>query len=170
MNLRTLLFFSFLLSPISGFCQADTIFLHSGAALAVEVGEIHPLTVMYVPSGGKNQKSISKLAVQRIVYANGNKIENVSPFVSVQGVGDWEKVIFLDNESETAGLSYSGEIKAEGGGKFIDSAQANARAVIQLKKNAAARKCPYIYVNTSRIKEVGYVGRLIKKSAVTYKY
>jgi hypothetical protein len=88
----------------------------------------------------------------------------------VQGAEDWEKVIFLNNESETTGLAYSGEIKAEGGGKFIDSVQANARAVVQLKKAAAARKCPYIYVNSSRLKEVGYVGRLIRKSAVTYKY
>ena len=169
MKQRILLFFCLTL-PLSGFCQSDTIYLHSGTVIGAEVKEILPFTITYLPADGKNQKAISKRAVQRIIYGNGNKVEEVSPFISVQGETDWQKVILLDDQSETGGLAYSGEIKAEGGGKFIDSAQANTKAIMQLKKEAAGRKCPYLYINSSRLKEVGYVGRLIKKSAVSYKY
>ena len=164
-----LLLFS-VLCTASAFGQTDSIYLHSGMVIGAEVKQTLPYTITYKLRKEEGVKVISIRAIRKITYSQGNKEEQLSPFIVINSEDDWEKVVVLNDKSETAGLSYAGEVAGHGGGKFVDSALAERQSLMQLKKGAARRKCPFIYIGDSKVRELGYVGRRVRKSGVAYKY
>jgi hypothetical protein len=133
------------------------------------IQEILPNTISYTTWQTGAQKVLSHHAVARIAYSTG-KEETVSPFITIGGEVDWERVIVLNAKSETAGLIYADEVDAAGGGKFVAIGQAEAEALMKMKKEAARLKCPFLFISSSRVKATGHVGRRVKKSGVAYRY
>ena len=150
--------------------QSDSIYLHSGAVIGGHVQVPQPHVIAYTTWKSEVQKIVSRYAVRNVSYAATGGEATGSPRIDISGEGDWEKVIVLRDKAETAGLAYAAELNVRGGGKFVDSAQAERQAMTSLKKAAARLQCPFVYISSSKIRESGYVGRLIRKSAVAYKY
>jgi hypothetical protein len=167
--MKRILFLFCLLLPLGAFCQADSIYLHSGAVIGGHVQDVLPNMVAYTTWQTGAPKILSRHAVQKIIYSTG-KEEVISQVITIDGEGDWQQVVVLSDKAETAGLSYAGEVDAAGGGKYIAIGQAESEALTRLKKETARLKCPFLFISSSHTRETGYVGRRVKKSGVAYRY
>ncbi len=158
-----------MLASLPAFCQADSIYLHNGRVIGGKVIGTLPKSITYTQGASEVLRVLSPHAVQRIVFAD-DRDEWVGQEIPIQGESDWEQVILIVERTEAAGLTYGGELSATGGGKFVDEAQAEQDAMIRLKKEAARMRCPFLQIQSSKVKESGHVGRRVKKSAVAYRY
>ncbi len=159
------------------FAQVDIITKHSGETLSGKVIRVDEYIVVYKYDGEDAENSISKYAIQKIVYGKSGRVEEVTEKIIINGEDDWNKVIILEDKSYIAGLKKVGEIK--GKTAFINMHTGNtgdSKADKKLKMEAAKLGCEFIFMTADKdINESGANGvsfgavQAIRKG-IAYKY
>jgi len=155
--------------------QSDSLFLHNGLPLAVNIIRIDAFTIGYQLQGSAIDRAISRYAVSHISYKNG-KTEFVSAKVEVNGEEDWDKVILLEDKSEIAGLQRKSDVIGHNAFLSLHTPNtANSKAIINLKREAAKLHCPFVLLNFDRESSLlpllhGFGGTQTMKGGMAYSY
>jgi sRNA-binding regulator protein Hfq len=159
------------------FAQVDIITKHSGETVSGKVIRVDEYIVVFKYDGEDAENSISKYAIQKIVYGKSGRVEEVTEKIIINGEDDWGKVIILEDKSYIAGLKKVGEIK--GKTAFINMHTGNtgdSKADKKLKMEAAKLGCEFIFMTADKdINESGANGvsfgavQAIRKG-IAYKY
>jgi sRNA-binding regulator protein Hfq len=159
------------------FAQVDVITKHSGETVSGKVVRVDEYIVVYKYDGEDAENSISKYAIEKIVYGKSGRVEQVTEKIVVNGEDDWEKVIILEDKSYIAGLKKVVEVK--GKTAFINMHTGNtgdSKADKKLKMEAAKLGCPFVFMTADKdINESGANGvsfgavQSIRKG-IAYKY
>ena len=64
--------------------------------------------VVYKYDGEDAENSISKYAIEKIVYGKSGRVQDFTEKIVVNGENDWEKVVVLEDKSHIAGLKKVG--------------------------------------------------------------
>ena len=174
---KIILSFFMLLATSLIFAQSDIITKHSGETLSGKVIRVDEYIVVYKYDGEDAENSISKYAIQKIVYGKSGRVEEVTEKIIINGEDDWNKVIILEDKSYIAGLKKDGEIK--GKTAFINMHTGNtgdSKADKKLKMEAAKLGCEFVFMTADKdINESGASGvsfgavQAIRKG-IAYKY
>jgi hypothetical protein len=87
----------------------DKIYLHSGKILEGKVTQLNDYTIGYVLAGEQVQRTLGRLAVKKVDYANG-KSEEITNAVVINGKKDWQRVRVVRDKMEVEGLKKGNEI------------------------------------------------------------
>jgi sRNA-binding regulator protein Hfq len=174
---KIILSFFMLITTSLIFAQVDVITKHSGETLSGKVIRVDEYIVVYKYDGEDAENSISKYAIEKIVYGKSGRVEEVTEKIVVNGEEDWNKVVILEDKSYIAGLKKVGEIK--GKTAFINLHTGNtgdSKAEMKLKMEAAKLGCEFIFMTADKdINESGANGvsfgavQAIRKG-IAYKY
>src|SRR5215831_6730090 len=128
------LFFSIAVSA-----QTDKIYMHNSKVVDGNVVRITEFTVVYKYAGEDAEQTVSKYAVNKIVYGKSGREEKVTDKIVVTSKDDWENVVLLEDKSETAGLTNVGEIKGKTSGwiSYRTGAGKDRKSEERLKQDAA---------------------------------
>jgi sRNA-binding regulator protein Hfq len=171
------LFLVVVLFSTSIFAQSDIITKHSGETLSGKVVRVDEYIVVYKYDGEDAENSISKYAIQKIVYGKSGRVEEVTEKIIINGEDDWDKVIILEDKSYIAGLKKVGEIK--GKTAFINMHTGNtgdSKADKKLKMEAAKLGCPFVFmtadkdINESGVNGVSFGAVQAIRKGIAYKY
>lgn len=156
--------------------QTDKIFKHNGEEINCKVIKVEEYTLVFKYDGEDTENTLSKYAVEKIVYKSG-RVEQMTDKIVVNGENDWEKVVILEDKSYIAGLKKGDEIRGKTGFvSFHTGNTADSKAQKKLKIEAAKAGFPFILMTESKdINQSGASGpsfgavQSIKKG-ITYKY
>ncbi len=173
-NTILILVFVILVSPIL-YAQSDLIARHNGETIKGTVIRETEYAIVYAYENETAENTISKYAVEKIIFGKSGRIEKVTDKIIVNGEADWEKVIILEEKSNIAGLIKVEEIR--GKTAFINMQTGNTgdvKALKKLKLAAAALQCPFILI-TSEKTTVGSTSNALGgsqsiKTGIAYKY
>ena len=129
------------LSALSAHAQdvkPDRLVKVTNEELLVNVVSVNEREVTFTYPGEKAVNVLSKNQIKEIGYASG-RVEKMTERVVIVSEEDWQKVAVTTLESDVAGLSRKGEVRAKAAGATAMSNQANidARATEKLKREAA---------------------------------
>lgn len=162
---------------ISVFGQADKITLNNGKTVDGSIVRVTEFTVIFKYINEDAEQTVSKYLVEKIVYGKSGRIENLSPKIVVASEDDWEKVIILEDNAATAGLTKVGEIKGKTSLINYRTASGNDRkAEEKLKKEAAKIGCQFILMTSDKDAGLqsngsrGLGGTQSAKKGIAYKY
>lgn len=171
----SLLTLIFSLSRMYCFSQEDTIYFHNTTTVIGKIIKMDTYTISYKYKGEDEEQVAGKYAINKIIHQSG-RIEIITEKVIVKGREDWQKVVVLNDKSQIAGLVQGVQIRANT--KFINLHTANTgelKAEINLLKQAAELKCPFIFITYERatlyngiIKGLGALQEI--KKALVYNY
>lgn len=166
---------AFVFGAITLFAQSDLITRHNGEVIKGNVLRENEYTIVYTYENETSENTISKYAVEKIVFGKSGRVEKVTDKIIVNGENDWEKVIILEEKSYIAGLKKVEEIR--GKTAFINMQTGNTgdvKAMKKLKMAAAALNCPFILITSEKTtvgsssNELG--GTQSMKTGVAYQY
>jgi sRNA-binding regulator protein Hfq len=159
------LFFSIAVSA-----QTDKIYLHNGQVVDGNVVRITEFTVVYKYAGEDAEQTVSKYAVNKIVYGKSGREEKVTDKIVIASKDDWEKVVILEDKSEVAGLTNVGEIKGKTSGwiSYRTGAGKDRKSEERLKQDAADLGCPFVLLTAD--KDASLVSMSSIKKGIAYKY
>ena len=119
----------------------DKVILRNGDTLNVEVKKVGTNSIEYSFPNEELVAEKSKNEIASIIYASGRKEEEFNQGIVVPKITsakDWEKVVETYLESDVAGLTRVGELKATSGwGGSLGSSLEYKTAIKKLKKKAA---------------------------------
>lgn len=174
---KNILMFIVGLFSMSLFAQVDVITKHSGETVSGKVIRVDEYIVVFKYDGEDAENSISKYAIEKIVYGKSGRVQDVTEKIIVNGEDDWNKVVILEDKSYIAGLKKVGEIK--GKTAFINMHTGNtgdSKADKKLKIEAAKIGCPFVFMTADKdINQSGADGpsfgsvQAIRKG-IAYKY
>lgn len=159
---------------ISAHAQTDKIYKHSGEVVEGNVVRVAEYTIIFKYANEDAEQTISKYAVDKIVYGKSGRNEHVTDKIVVSGKTDWEKVILLEDKSEISGLVKGGDVRGKTG--FINFHTGNSgdkKAEKKLKEAAAEMGCPFIFVTMEKSTNVSnnaLGGNQDIKKGLAYKY
>ena len=173
--MKKLLLAALVLFGLTVNAQSDKIFKHSGETVNGKVIRVEEYTVVFKYDGEDAENTISKYAVEKIVYGKSGRVEEVTEKITVRGEADWEKVVILEDKAYISGLKKEGEVRGKTG--LINYHTGNTgdkKAEKKLKMAAAAMGCPFI-LQTADKSTVGATsnglgGSQAIKKGVAYKY
>ena len=118
--------------------KPDRLVKVTNEELLVNVVSVNEREVTFTYPGEKAVNVLSKNQIKEIGYASG-RVEKMTERVVIVSEEDWQKVAVTTLESDVAGLSRKGEVRAKAAGATAMSNQANidARATEKLKREAA---------------------------------
>lgn len=159
----------------SAIAQVDVITKHNGETVKGKVIKLEEYTIVFKYDGEDAENTISKYAVEKIVYGKSGRVEEVTEKLVVNGEDDWEKVVILEDKAYIAGLKKEGEVRGKTG--LINYHTGNTgdkKAEMKLKKEAAKMGCPFI-LQTADKSTVGASsntlgGSQVIKKGIGYKY
>jgi len=170
-TLLTFLLFSLLVS----FAQSDIITKHSGETINGKVVKVDEFVITYKYDGEDAENTISKYAIEKIVYGKSNRTEKVTDKIVVSSSEDWEKVIIFEDKSYIAGLTRVDEIKGKTALiNFQTGNTGDRKADKKLKMAAATLGCPFIFMTADKTtvgsssNQLG--GSQAIKKGIAYKY
>ncbi|MFM9824998.1 hypothetical protein [Flavobacterium sp.] len=143
--------FAMLIAGISANAQVDIITKHSGEIVKGKVIKVEEYTIVYKYDGEDAENTISKYAVEKIVYGKSGRVEEVTEKIVVSTEADWEKVVILEDKAYAAGLKKGEEVRGKTG--LINYHTGNTgdkKAEMKLKKAAAAIGCPFILMTADK--------------------
>ncbi|TAF55219.1 MAG: hypothetical protein EAZ62_02725 [Sphingobacteriia bacterium] len=156
---------------------ADKISLHNGKSIDGSVVKVNEYTVVYKFVNEDAEQTISKFAVEKIVYGKSGRVENVSEKIVVNGTDDWEKVVMLVDKESTSGLTKVGEIRGKTSLiNYRTAAGSDKTAEEKLKKEAAKNGCQFVIITSDKDAglqssgSMGFGGTQSMKKGVGYKY
>jgi sRNA-binding regulator protein Hfq len=165
------LLFSFMVS----FAQSDVITKHSGEIIKGKVIKVDEFVITYKYEGEDAENSVSKYAIEKIVYGKSNRTEKVTEKINVSTEEDWEKVIILEDKSYIAGLTRVDEIKGKTALiNFQTGNTGDRKADKKLKMASAVLGCPFIFMTSDKTtvgassNKIG--GSQAIKKGIAYKY
>jgi hypothetical protein len=124
----------------------DTIFKLNGAAMPVDITTVTPTYISFVLPGKKDEFTIERNEVQRIVYKTGKiDVLNKAAFEMIDD-SSWEAVWMTEDKKEVGDLYMLGEIEARSPSSARSASAAKKGAIIKLKKKAANMKGSLILV------------------------
>ena len=157
------------------FAQSDIITKHTGEVIKGKVIKVDEFIITYKYEGEDAEISISKYAIEKIVYGKTNRIEKVSEKIIISSADDWEKVVMLEDKSYIAGLTRVDEIKGKTALiNFQTGNTGDKKADKKLKMAAAALGCPFIFMTSDKTtvgsssNQMG--GSQAIKKGIAYKY
>jgi hypothetical protein len=173
--MRTLFFVIVLFIAFNAKAQTDSLFFHNGNVVAGQVLRVGEYTISYKYSGEEAEHVAGRYAIEKIRYKS-SRTEHVSEKIVINGEDEWRKVLILEDKSQIAGLQRNSDIS--GFTAFINLHTPNTgdeKALEKLKREAAEKKCPFIYLNFDR--ETKFSGFVIglgasqyKKTGIAYSY
>jgi sRNA-binding regulator protein Hfq len=169
------MFLLLLLVSMSSFSQVDKIYKHNGETVDGKVLRLDEYTIVFRYDGEDAENTVSKYAVEKIVYGKTGRVEEITEKIVINGEADWEKVVILEDKAYISGLKKVDEIRGKTG--LINYHTGNTgdkKAEKKLKMAAAAMGCPFI-LQTADKSTVGATsnglgGSQAIKKGVAYKY
>lgn len=155
--------------------QVDKIYKHNGETVSGKVIKLEEYTIIFKYDGEDAENTVSKYAVEKIVYGKSGRVEEVTEKVVINGEDDWEKVVILEEKSYIAGLKKGEEVRGKTGLiNFQTGNTGDKKAEKKLKMAAAALGCPFILLTADKT-TVGansnaLGGSQAIKKGVAYKY
>lgn len=124
----------------------DTIFKLNGSVMPVDITTVTPTYISFVYPGKKEEFTIERKEVQRIVYKTGKiDVLNKAAFELIDD-SSWEAVWMTEDKKEIGNLYMLGEIEARSPSSARSASAAKKGAIIKLKKKAANMKGSLILV------------------------
>lgn len=169
------LFLLLTLVCFSSFAQVDKIYKHNGETVDGKVIRLDEYTITFKYDGEDAENTISKYAVEKIVYGKTGRVEEVTEKIVINGEADWEKVVILEDKAYIAGLKKVDEIRGKTGLiNFQTGNTGDKKAEKKLKMAAAAMGCAFV-LQTADKTTVGansnaLGGSQAIKKGVAYKY
>lgn len=74
--------------------QVDVITKHNGEVVKGKVIKLEEFTIIFKYDGEDAENTISKYAVEKIVYGKSGRVEEVTEKITIDGEKDWEKVAY----------------------------------------------------------------------------
>lgn len=175
MSKNFLILFAMLFSFLTSSAQTDVITKHNGEIINGTVIRTTDFSIVFSYEKETSENTVSKYAVEKIVYGKSGRVEKVSEKIILNSEKDWEKVITLEDRSLTSGLKRVDEIR--GKTAFVNFQTGNTgdkKALKKLKMQAAKMNCPFVLI-TSEMTTVGdssneLGGSQSIKTAIAYKY
>jgi hypothetical protein len=158
-----------LFATVIVFGQTDKMFKHTGEKLDVKIIKVGEFTISYSYPNEVAEQTIGKYAVAKIEYSSGRK-EDITEKIVINDKDDWEKVIILEDVSNTVGLKRQGEIRGKTSGmlSYRTAGNADRKSMERLKKEAAELGSPFVLVTSE--KDSKWSTQSIKKGfAYSYK-
>lgn len=150
------------------FAQNDKIYFHNSKIVEGSVIKINEFTIEYKYIGEDVIQMASKYAIEKVTFKSGRE-EKYSNKIDINGERDWEKVILLEDISQSAGLTRVGEISSKTALiNFRSGSGGDRKASSRLKKEAAQLNCPFAIITYERDKKLGNSQEI--KKAIAYKY
>ena len=155
--------------------QVDKIFKHNGEVVNGKVIKLDEFTIIFKYDGEDAENTISKYAVEKIVYGKSGRVENVTDKITINSEDDWEKVVIVEDIAYISGLKKEGEVRGKTG--LINYHTGNTgdkKAEKKLKMAAAAMGCAFI-LQTADKSTVGASSNALGgsqaiKKGIAYKY
>ena len=160
---------------ITANAQSDVITKHNGEIVKGKVVKVEEYTIVFKYDGEDAENTLSKYAIQKIVYGKSGRVEDVTEKIIVSTEDDWEKIIVLEEKSYIAGLKKVEEVRGKTGLiNFQTGNTGDKKAAKKLKMAAAAIGCPFVLM-TSDKSTVGASsnslgGSQAIKTGIAYKY
>jgi len=164
-----------MLAPVLLVAQADVIRKHNGEEIKGTVVKVNEYTIIFKYENEDAENTLSKYAIDQIIYGKSGRVEHVTDKIDIQGENDWDKVVILEDKAYTAGLTKSGEIRGQTA--FINMQTGNTgdkKALKKLKMAAAGQGSPFILILSEKTtvgstsNELG--GSQAIKTGIAYKY
>ena len=164
-----------ILGSLTIYAQSDLITRHNGEIIKGNVLRENEYTIVFTYENETAENTISKYAIEKIVYVKSGRVEKVTDKIVINGEDDWEKVTILEEKSYIVGLTKVEEIR--GKTAFINMQTGNTgdkKALKKLKMAAAKLHCPFILITSekstvgSKSNELG--GSQSIKTGLAYKY
>lgn len=173
--MKKLLFLALILCGLTVNAQSDQIFKHSGETVNGKVVRVEEYTVVFKYDGEDAENTISKYAIEKVIYGKSGRTEQMTEKIVVNGEADWEKVIILEEKSYIAGLKKGDEIRGKTGlVNFQTGNTGDKKAEKKLKIEAAKMGCPFILQTADKTtvgansNQIG--GSQVIKKGIGYKY
>lgn len=150
----------------------DKVILRNGDTLNVEVKKVGTNSIEYSFPNEELVTEKSKNEIASIIYASGRKEEFNQGIVvpKITSTKDWEKVVETYLESDVAGLTRVGELKATSGwGGSLGSSLGYKGAIKKLKKKAAKLGAGVLLIHGSPNKMAAAFGGGVQVIATAYK-
>lgn len=148
---------SFFLAALSfcistwAFSQSDKLFLHNGKTIDGNVVRNTEFTVVYKYVNEDAEQTISKYAVDKIVYGKSGRTETVTPKITINSENDWANVMILEDNSASAGLTKVGELRGKTSLiNYRTAAGSDKKAEEKLKKEAAKQGCQFVIMTSDK--------------------
>lgn len=155
--------------------QVDVITKHSGETVKGKVVKLEEYTIVFKYDGEDAENTVSKYAVEKIVYGKTGRVEDITEKIVINGEDDWEKVVILEEKGYIAGLKKGEEVRGKTGLiNFQTGNTGDKKAEKKLKMAAAAIGCPFILMTADKTtvgansNQLG--GSQAIKKGVGYKY
>ena len=155
--------------------QVDKIHKHNGEVVNGKVIKLEEYTIVFKYDGEDAENTLSKYAVEKIVYGKSGRVEEVTEKIVINGEDDWEKVVILEDKGYISGLKKDGEVRGKTG--LINYHTGNTgdkKAEKKLKMAAAAMGCPFILQTADKstvgASSNGLGGSQAIKKGIAYKY
>jgi sRNA-binding regulator protein Hfq len=155
--------------------QVDVITKHNGEVVKGKVIKLEEFTIIFKYDGEDAENTISKYAVEKIVYGKSGRVEQITEKIVVATEDDWEKVVIVEDIAYVSGLKKVSEIRGKTG--LINYHTANTgdkKAEKKLKMAAAAMGCPFILQTADKASvganSNGLGGSQNVKKGLAYKY
>lgn len=155
--------------------QVDVITKHNGETVKGKVVKLEEYTIVYKYDGEDAENTMSKYAIEKIVYGKSGRVEEVTEKVTVNNEDDWEKVVVLEDKAYISGLKKGDEVRGKTGLiNFQTGNTGDKKADKKLKMAAAALGCPFILLTSDKTtvgansNQLG--GSQAIKKGITYKY
>lgn len=155
--------------------QVDKIYKHNGETVNGKVIKLEEFTIIFKYDGEDAENTLSKYAVEKIVYGKSGRTEEVTEKIVINGEMDWEKVVILEDKAYISGLKKGEEVRGKTG--LINYHTGNTgdkKAEKKLKMAAAVIGCPFILQTADKstvgASSNGLGGSQAIKKGVGYKY
>jgi sRNA-binding regulator protein Hfq len=149
--MKSLLLTLFVCLSIVGFSQADKLYLHNGKTVEGSVVRNSEFTVIYKYVNEDAEQTISKYAVDKIVYGKSGRTEILSPKINVRSEDDWSSVMILEDNAASAGLTKIGEVRGKTSLiNYRTAAGSDKKAEEKLKREAAKQGCHFVILTSDK--------------------
>jgi sRNA-binding regulator protein Hfq len=155
--------------------QVDVITKHNGEIVNGKVVKLEEYTVVFKYDGEDAENTMSKYAIERIVYGKSGRVEIITDKITINSDKDWEKVIILEDKAFITGLKKVDEVRGKTGLiNFQTGNTGDKKADKKLKMDAAAMGCPFVLLTADKVtvgansNQLG--GSQVIKKGVAYKY
>jgi hypothetical protein len=131
--------------------QVDVITKHSGETVKGKVIKLEEYTIIFKYEGEDAENTVSKYAVEKIVYGKSGRVEEITEKIVINGEDDWEKVVILEEKGYIAGLKKGEEVRGKTGLiNFQTGNTGDKKAEKKLKMAAAVIGCPFILMTSDK--------------------
>jgi predicted RNA-binding protein with PIN domain len=155
--------------------QADVMTKHNGEEIKGKVIKLEEFTITFTYQNETAENTVSKYAVEKIVYGSSGRVEEVTEKINIRGKDGWENVVILEDISYIAGLKKGSEVRGKTGLiNFQTGNTGDKKAEKKLKMAAAEKGCQFILLTADKTtvgansNSIG--GSQAIKKGVSYKY